>query len=407
MNYQTVRTKKIVLLCYSAANFHIIIESIVAKFQGDKTFFHGKNQSTGVLLVNLGTPDEPTPSAVRKYLAEFLSDSRVIEIPKIAWLPLLYGVILPKRGTASAANYEKVWFNEGSKQGSPLLYYSQRQTELLQQEMETRFRGPVHIELAMRYGNPSIKSGLLALQEKGAHRILILPLYPQYSATTTATTYDAILATLKSWRWVPELRFVGQYHESPSYIKALAESVKIHWRKLDENGEERGETLLMSFHGLPKRNLEAGDPYFCQCHKTGRLLAEALNLKNDQWKLTFQSRFGKQEWLKPYTDETLKTLASEGMKNIDIICPGFPADCLETLEEIQMENREYFMEAGGETYRYIPALNDDPAHIRALADIVQQHSQGWPETGPDWTADEIEKQNKLTQQRSKAKGSKI
>lgn len=375
----------------------------MAKFQGDKTFFHGKNQSTGVLLVNLGTPDEPTPSAVRKYLAEFLSDSRVIEIPKFLWLPLLHGIILPKRGKASAANYEKVWLEEGS----PLLHYSQRQAELLQQEMETRFRGPVHIELAMRYGNPSIKSGLQTLQEKGAHRILVLPLYPQYSATTTATTYDAVLNTFKGWRWVPELRFVGQYHDSPEYIKALAESVKSHRHQLDETGEQRSELLLMSFHGLPKRNLEAGDPYFCQCHKTGRLLAEALDLKNDQWKLTFQSRFGKQEWLKPYTDETLKTLPSEGMKNIDVICPGFPSDCLETLEEIQMENRGYFMEAGGEAYRYIPALNDNPAHIRALADIIQQHSQGWPETSPDWTASEIEKQNELTQQRSKTKGSKF
>lgn len=375
----------------------------MSKFQGDKTFFHGKNQSTGVLLVNLGTPDEPTPSAVRKYLAEFLSDSRVIEIPKFVWLPLLYGIILPKRGAASAANYEKVWLEEGS----PLLHYSQRQAELLEQEMEMRFNGPVHVELAMRYGNPSIKSGLQTLQDKGARRVLILPLYPQYSATTTATTYDAVLKTLKSWRWVPELRFVGQYHDSPSYIKALTESVKTHWHHLDESGEERGEVLLMSFHGLPKRNLEAGDPYFCQCQKTGRLLAEALDLKSDQWKLTFQSRFGKQEWLKPYTDATLKTLASDGTKSIDVICPGFPADCLETLEEIQMENRGYFMEAGGETYRYIPALNDNPSHIRALADIIQQHTQGWHETSPDWVAGDIEKQNELTQQRSKAKGSKI
>lgn len=372
----------------------------MAKFQGDKTFFHGKSQSTGVLLVNLGTPEQPTASAVRKYLAEFLSDSRVIEIPKMLWLPLLYGVILPRRAAASAANYKKIWL----EQGSPLLHYSQRQSELLQQEMEMRFRGPVHIELAMRYGKPDIKSGLQALQNKGARRILVLPLYPQYSATTSATTYDAVLNTLKSWRWVPELRFVGQYHDSPEYIKALAESVRTHWHQLDASGEQRGSVLLMSFHGLPKRNLEAGDPYFCQCHKTGRLLAEALELKNDQWKLTFQSRFGKQEWLKPYTDETLKTLAAEGVKNIDVICPGFPSDCLETLEEIEMENRGYFMEAGGETYRYIPALNDDPSHIRALADIIQQHTQGWAETSPEWNAHNIEKQNELTQKRSKAKG---
>lgn len=379
----------------------------MAKFQGDKTFFHGKNESTGVLLVNLGTPDEPTASAVRKYLGEFLGDSRVVEIPKVAWLPILHGLVLPKRAAASAANYKKIWLDDGVKKGSPLLYYSQRQAELLQQEMEVRFRGPVHIELAMRYGNPNIKNSLKALQQKGAKRILVLPLYPQYSSTTTATTYDAVLNTFKSWRWVPELRFVGQYHDNPDYINALANSVKTHWHQLDEMGKTRSELLLMSFHGLPKRNLEAGDPYFCQCHKTGRLLAEALELKNDQWKLTFQSRFGKQEWLKPYTDETLKELASNGVKSIDVICPGFPADCLETLEEIEMENREYFMQAGGETYRYIPALNDNPEHIKALAEIIQQHTQGWAETSTDWNISTNEKQNELTQQRAKAKGAKF
>jgi len=376
----------------------------VAKFQGDKTFFHGKNESSGVLLVNLGTPDEPTASAVRKYLGEFLGDSRVVEIPKVAWLPILHGLILPKRATASAANYKKIWLDDGTKQGSPLLYYSQRQADLLQQEMEVRFRGPVHVELAMRYGKPDIKNSLKTLQQKGAKRILVLPLYPQYSSTTTATTYDAVLNAFKSWRWVPELRFVGQYHDYPDYINALASSVKSHWRHLDETGEKRSELLLMSFHGLPKRNLKAGDPYFCQCHKTGRLLAEALELKNDEWTLTFQSRFGKQEWLKPYTDETLKKLASDGIKSIDVICPGFPADCLETLEEIEMENREYFIETGGETYRYIAALNDNAEHIKALAEIIQQHTQGWAETSDDWAINETEKQNKLTQKRAKAKG---
>ncbi len=372
----------------------------MAAFQGDKTFFHGKNESTGVLLVNLGTPSEPSPSAVRKYLGQFLGDPRVVEIPRILWLPLLYGIILPKRSVSSAANYKKIWLD----QGSPLLHHSQQLADLLQHEMENRFSGPVFIELAMRYGKPDIKSALSTLQEKGCRRILVLPLYPQYSSTTTATTFDAVNKVLKNWRWIPEMRFVGQYHDSPGYIKALAESVKNHWRQLDESGEARSEVLIMSFHGLPRRNLEAGDPYFCQCHKTGRLLAEALDLKNDQWQLTFQSRFGKQEWLKPYTDATLKQLAADGVKRVDIISPGFPADCLETLEEIEMENRAYFLEAGGESYHYIKALNNHPLHIRALADIIQQHTQGWPETSPEWSPQDIEKQNQLTQQRAKIKG---
>ena len=368
----------------------------MAKVKGDKTFFHGKSESIGVLLVNLGTPDEPTSSAVRRYLAEFLSDSRVIEIPRLAWLPILYGVILPKRPPVIVKKYQKIWLDEGA----PLLHYSNRQAKLIQQEMESRFKGPVFIEPAMRYGKPSIESGLKALQEKGAHRILVLPLYPQYSATTTATGFDKIATVLRGWRWIPELRFVGQYHDHPSYIDALASSVKEHW-----NGKGQSEVLLMSFHGLPKRNLDAGDPYFCQCHKTGRLLTEKLQLKNDQWRLTFQSRFGKQEWLKPYTDKTLMELPNEGVKNIDVICPGFPSDCLETLEEINIENRGYFMEAGGENYHYIPALNDNQEHIKALSDIIQQHTQGWAETDENWDIANTEKQNDFTQKRAKTKGS--
>lgn len=375
----------------------------MARFKGDKTFFHGKNECTGILLVNLGTPTEPTPSAVKRYLAEFLADQRVVEIPKLVWMPLLHGIILPRRSRASAENYAKIWMDEGS----PLLYYSQRQADLIQQEVDQRFKGPVHIELAMRYGKPTIKSALKNLQERGARRILVLPLYPQYSATTTATAFDAVTKELHQWRWVPELRFVGQYHDNPGYIDALAESFKNHRQQLDHNGEQRSEMLLMSFHGLPRRNLDEGDPYYCQCHKTGRLLAEKLGLKNDEWKLTFQSRFGKQEWLKPYTDETLKELAKSGTRRIDVICPGFSSDCLETLEEIQMENRDYFLENGGEQYRYIPALNDHPYHIHALCDVIQQHTQGWAETSTGWQASSIEKQHDLTRQRAKAKGAKF
>ncbi len=369
------------------------------KIKGDKTFFHGKSESIGVLLINLGTPEEPTTKSVRKYLRQFLSDSRVVEIPRLIWLPILYGLVLPKRPAKSAENYKKVWSDE---QGSPLLHYSKRQKKLLQNEMKSRFKGSVHVELAMRYGKPDIASGLIKLQEKGAHRLLVLPLYPQYSATTTATSFDEVSKVLRGWRWIPEFRFISQYHDHPSYIKALAESVKDNWKN-----NPRGDILLMSFHGLPKRNLELGDPYYCHCQKTGRLLAEKLELTDEQWKLTFQSRFGKAEWLKPYTDKTLKALPEQGIKSVDVICPGFPADCLETLEEIEGENCEYFMEAGGEQFRYIPALNDHPSHIQTLADIIQQHTQGWMEAESSWNATEIESLSKLTQARAKNKGAKV
>ena len=367
----------------------------MAKVTGDKSFFHGKAESIGVLLVNLGTPDEPTTSSVRKYLAQFLSDPRVIEIPRPIWLFILYAFVLPKRPAKSAENYKKVWLDEGS----PLLHYSKRQASLLQQEMHSRLNGPVHVELAMRYGKPDIESGLNALQEKGIRRLLVLPLYPQYSATTTATSFDAINKVLSTWRWIPEIRHIMQYHDEPSYIDALAESVKNHWKQSGQS-----DVLLMSFHGLPKRNLDLGDPYFCQCHKTGRLLADKLELEDGQWRLTFQSRFGKAEWLKPYTEATLKSLPEKGVKSVDIMCPGFPADCLETLEEINMENREYFIEAGGEDYHYIPALNDDVSHIHVLANLVQKHTQGWKEAEPNWSAHTEEKENKLSAQRAKAKG---
>jgi len=370
----------------------------VTKAKGDSTFFHGKSESMGVLLVNLGTPEEPTTSAVRKYLREFLSDPRVVEIPRLVWLPVLHGLVLRTRPAKSAENYKLVWTDKGS----PLLHYSLRQQKLLQQEVEARFKGPVHIELAMRYGKPDIRSGLKALQEKGVQRLLVLPLYPQYSATTTATTFDEIAKIFKSWRRIPEFRFIGQYHDHPAYIDVLATSVKQHWK---ENGQS--DVLLMSFHGLPKRNLDLGDPYFCHCQKTGRLLAEKLGLNKEQWKLTFQSRFGKAEWLKPYTDKTLMEMPAKGIKSVDVICPGFPADCLETLEEIDGENREYFLEAGGEHYHYIPALNDNIKHIYALADIIQQHSQGWKETSDNWNAASIEKQNEYSQQRAKAIGAKL
>ena len=369
----------------------------MSRFSHDEQFFHGKSESLGVLLVNLGTPDEPTPKAVKRYLKQFLSDGRVVEIPKAIWWFILNGIILRTRPAKSAKLYASVW----EESGSPLLAYGKLQQQALQAEMAVRFNGPVHVELAMRYGNPSILQGLRNLRAQGARRLLVLPLYPQYSAATTATTYDAVSLEMKRWRCLPEIRFINQYHDHPRYIEALAKSVKSHWSK---HGQQ--EKLVMSFHGLPKRNLELGDPYHCQCHKTGRLLAESLGLKPEQWLVTFQSRFGRAEWLKPYTDKTLEKLAQEGVKGIDIVCPGFSADCLETLEEIAVENRDVFKAAGGERYTYIPALNEDAEHIQVLADLVQQHTQGWPETSADWQETLVQAKDQASQTLAKSMGAK-
>ena len=369
----------------------------MSRFSHDEQFFHGKSESTGVLLVNLGTPDEPTTKAVRRYLKQFLSDGRVVEIPKAIWWCILNGIILRTRPAKSAKLYASVWEDAGS----PLLKYGKLQQQAIQSEMAVRFKGPVHVELAMRYGNPSIHDGLRKLRSQGVRRLLVLPLYPQYSAATTATTYDAVSLEMKKWRWLPEIRFINQYHDNPRYIQALARSVKAHWEAHGQN-----QKLVMSFHGLPKRNLDLGDPYHCQCHKTGRLLAEALELSPEQWQVTFQSRFGRAEWLKPYTDKTLEQLAKDGTKSVDVVCPGFSADCLETLEEIAGENYEVFKEAGGEQYAYIPALNDDSEHIQVLADLIQSHTQGWPETSNDWQEAQAQAHDKNTQTLAAAMGAK-
>jgi ferrochelatase len=369
----------------------------MSRFINEQDYFHGKSECTGILLVNLGTPDAPDKASLRSYLKEFLSDPRVVEIPKIIWNIILYGIILNKRPAASAEKYKKVW----TEDGSPLMSISRQQHKALQKEMEIRFNGPVKIELAMRYGNPSIPDGLLKLKAAGARRLLVLPLYPQYCAATNATTFDKVFDELKRWRWMPELRLVNHYHDHPGYIEALASSVLEHWEK-----HPRGQLLVMSFHGIPKRNLMLGDPYHCECHKTARLLAKELNLRPEEWRVTFQSRFGKAEWLQPYTDKTMQALPGEGIKNVDVLCPGFAADCLETLEEIQEENREYFQHAGGENYHYIPALNTNTKHIHALADIIQQHTQGWAETGITWDESTQQKRAESTLQRAIDKGAK-
>ncbi len=329
---------------------------------------HEQIAQIGILLVNLGTPDAPDPASVRRYLKEFLWDPRVVEVPRPLWWLVLHGVILNTRPRRSAKAYQKVWTDEGS----PLLAISRHQRDALAHQMHERFGCEVPVALGMRYGNPSIRSALQDLRAADARRILVLPLYPQYSATTTASVFDAVTQEIQRWRWIPELRFINHYHDEPAYIGALADSVR-NYR--DEFGD--AERLILSFHGIPEAYFHNGDPYFCECQKTGRLLAEALGLTPEQWQLTFQSRLGNKPWLQPYTDRTLASLARDGVRSVQVICPGFSADCLETLEEVAIENRDSFIGAGGERYEYIPCLNDHPDHIAMLAQLAEQHMQGW------------------------------
>ncbi|MFO1352514.1 MAG: ferrochelatase [Gammaproteobacteria bacterium] len=334
------------------------------------SFEHGQAPVAGILLTNLGTPDQPTAPALRRYLAEFLWDPRVVELPRPLWWLILHGVILRVRPPRSAQKYQAIW----SADGSPLLAITRRQAEALAAGLNATTRGPIEVEVGMRYGNPSLASALERLRAAGVRRLLVLPLYPQYSAATTASTFDALAAALRDWRWLPELRMVTHYHDYPPYLAALAEHIESAWRE-----QPPGQRLLFSFHGLPKRNLLIGDPYHCECLKTARLVAERLALPAERWAVAFQSRFGKAEWLKPYTSEQLEQWAKAGVGSVDVVCPGFAADCLETLEEIAIENRQLFLAAGGKEFRYIPALNDTPRHIAALADLIGSHVQGWPE----------------------------
>lgn len=337
-------------------------------FAGSGEFNHRMEQPLGVLLVNLGTPDAPTPEALRPYLKKFLSDPRVIEYARIPWWIILNLFILPTRPKKSAALYEKIWMPEGS----PLLVYSKRQAEKLATRLKRELPVPVVVELGMRIGNPSLEDAMQRLRAAKVKQLLVLPMFPQFSSTTTGSVFDGVTEELRTWRWIPELRMVMSYHDDPGYIDALAASVNELWSR-----DGKPDKLVMSFHGMPERYFRDGDPYFCHCHKTARLLSERLGLGKDDFVITFQSLFGREEWLKPYTDDTLKELAKSGVKNVDVVCPAFSVDCLETLEEIKVASSEVFHEAGGSRFRYIPALNDRDDFIDAAAGIVRRHIQGW------------------------------
>lgn len=357
---------------------------------------HGQPARIGVLLINLGTPEAPTAQALKSYLKEFLWDRRVVEIPRPLWWLILNGIILNTRPAKSAEKYASIWRPEGS----PLKHHTERMAILLKGHLGERVRQPVLVDYAMRYGQPSVASRIAALKARGVDRLLLVPLYPQYAASSTGSALDAAWDTLLHTRNPPEIRVIRHFHDDPGYIQALRQSIEMFWA---ERG--RPEVLVMSFHGVPRRSLDLGDPYHCECQKTGRLLAEALGLKPEQYRISFQSRFGRAEWLKPYTTATLEALGKAGTRRVDVICPGFTADCLETLEEIGMEGKGDFLQAGGGEYHYIPALNDRPLWIQALTDLVYRHLAGWLDETWSQAAEQANSESSL--QKAQALGAKI
>jgi len=360
----------------------------------EPSYIHGTLPKTAIVLVNLGTPDAPTPSSVRRYLKQFLSDPRVVEIPRAVWWFILNLFVLPLRAGKSAAKYALIWTQEGS----PLKVHTEKQAVLLRGYLGERGHD-VRVAYAMRYGSPSLPEVLAKLKTDGCDRILILPAYPQYSAATTASIFDAVLSHYAKVRNIPELRLVKHYHDHEAYIHALARSLLAYWA---EHG--RPDKLVLSFHGMRKRTLLAGDPYHCECHKTARLLAARLGLGLDEYVVTFQSRFGKAEWLQPYTAPTLVKFAKEGVRRVDVLCPGFTSDCLETLEEIAMEAKRSFLTAGGKEFHYIPCLNESPAWISALAEIAEQHLVGWPTMLTPSMREELKKEAETARREAKRLG---
>lgn len=338
------------------------------KYHGYPDFKHNQHGRVGVLLTNLGTPEAPTAKALRPYLKQFLWDPRVVEVPRPLWWLILNGIILRVRPKRSAAAYAEVWTDEGS----PLLTHSLNQAKALQCALAESYGDQVIVDVAMRYGQPSIASVIDKMLSAGVRKLIVLPLYPQYSAATTGSTFDAIADEFKQRRWLPDFRFISHYHDHSGFINAITNRIKAHWA---EHG--RTDKLLFSYHGMPQKYLENGDPYHCECHKTTRLIAEQLGLAPSEYLTTFQSRFGRDPWLQPYTDETLKALPQQGVKSVQIICPGFSSDCLETIEEIGGENCEYFLEAGGERYEYIPCLNAEPDHIELMRTLIEEQAKDW------------------------------
>lgn len=326
------------------------------------------NNNIGILLVNLGTPEAPDTNSVRRYLAEFLSDPRVVEKPRWLWKAILHGFILRIRPARSAAAYQKVW----QEDGSPILSIAIKQSKLLQQLLDESTDKKCIVKLAMRYGSPSISDTLDELQQENISKLLVFPLYPQYCASTTASVFDSVTHHLRKCRWIPEIRFINRYYDRSDYIQALAQSIRGSW---SQHG--RGQKLILSYHGIPISFVEKGDPYYDHCKHTTQLLQQSLELKDDQLMMVFQSRVGREKWLSPYCDETMKNLPSNGITDIDIISPAFSADCLETIEELDEENRDYFMQAGGKRYHYISALNDRADHMHCMENIVKQHILGW------------------------------
>jgi len=347
----------------------------MTRFWPEPAYPHGQTPRTGILIVNLGTPSAPTAAALRPYLKEFLSDPRVVEIPRLVWWPILNGIILRTRPAKSAKKYASVWTDEGS----PLKAHTEKQAKLLAGFLSHAGERDLVVNWAMRYGQPSIRSQLDAMRAAGCTRILVVPLYPQYAASTTATVIDEVATSLRHWRNLPEIRYVRSFADDPGYIQALAASVREHWKRNDQ-----ADRLVLSFHGVPRRSLDLGDPYHCECLKTGRLLGEALQLPPERLIVSFQSRFGKAEWLKPYTQPTLEALARDGIGSVDVMCPGFVSDCLETLEEINMECREAFLHAGGKRFGYIPCLNERQDWIEALMALCVTQMGNWlTEARPD------------------------
>ncbi|WP_448565697.1 ferrochelatase [Thalassotalea ganghwensis] len=336
----------------------------MSRFLGRSKEIHQTKAKVGVLLTNLGTPEQPTAPALRRYLREFLSDPRVVEIPRLIWMVILHGIILRVRPQKSAKLYQSIW----TEQGSPLMVISQALTEQVASRLQEKHQDKVIVDLAMRYGQPSIDNALENFQKQGVQRIIVLPMYPQYAGPTTGSTFDAVVNHMKKWRWIPSLHFIGSYHDQPLYIEALVKTIEEH---VAAHGKP--DKLVLSYHGMPKHFLDSGDPYYCFCHKTTRLVRERLGWQEQDFVMSFQSRFGKAEWLKPYTDETLAQLAKEGHKHVAIISPAFSADCLETLEELKHENKDVFLSAGGETYHYIPALNDRSDHCDMVMHLIEPH----------------------------------